>query len=826
MTTRTNPKSSLMLLLVAATLLLLAAPAARSAQLAPTPGEDDRSESPRFIVRGTTGTERLPLRATHVDAHVAGVIADVRVRQEYRNDGSVPIEAVYVFPASTRAAVNGLTMTIGSRVIRAQIKEKGAAREAYETARANGQSASLLEQQRPNVFQMNVANIMPGDVIEVELQYTELLVATEGVYEFVYPTVVGPRYVSPNEAGRTSAAAWNGAPRLPEGQLPQNTLDIAVQIAAGLPLSDVASPSHRVGVAFAASSDATVRLAPEERQGGNRDFVLHYRLAGARVAPGLLLYQGKDENFFLLMVQPPRRVVPEQLPPREYVFIVDVSGSMNGFPIEVSKTLLRDLISALRPQDRFNVLLFAGGSRVLSDTSLPGTPENLDRALRAINGENGGGGTELLPALRRALALPRTEGFSRSVVIATDGFVSVENEAFDVVRRNLGAANVFAFGIGTSVNRNLIEKLARAGQGEAFVVADPTAAPAAAERFRRYVSSPVLAGVHVDFGAFAVQDVAPAAIPDLFAERPLVVFGKWTGAPTGEIVVRGRGAQPFEARVPVGSVRARETNAALRELWARTRIATLSDEAGIGNKDAALEITRLGLAYSLLTEYTSFVAVDSLVRNTTGSSATVDQPVPLPQGVNEMALQGQAVAKLQSLGYVAGGVAQRAMAPATNMAAPPPPHPAAPGRAKGERAEERIDSVARPTEHKDDTSPADRLRGADSREQDKKRPASATRPASTSQPAPACLASLFAGQSFAPPAGTTITLTVSSTEEGDRVLLTNAGALDPAARRALEAALKSHAATLRACLGIRTGGLSTVHVTFGAHGTITGYRVE
>ncbi len=824
MTPRTGSKTA-WIALVAAVLLFLPLPG-RAVQAAPSPGEGedpDRTESPRFIVRGATGTERLPLRATHVDAHVAGVIADVRVRQEYRNDGSVPIEAVYVFPASTRAAVNGLTMTIGSRVIRAQIKEKGAAREAYETARANGQSASLLEQQRPNVFQMNVANIMPGDVIEVELQYTELLVATEGEYEFVYPTVVGPRYVSPNEAGRAANAAWNGAPRQREGELPQNTLDVAVQIAAGMPLSDVASPSHRVGVEFAASSDATVRLAPEERHGGNRDFVLRYRLAGARVAPGLLLYQGKDENFFLLMVQPPRRVVPDELPPREYVFIVDVSGSMNGFPIEVSKKLLRDLIGALRPQDRFNVLLFAGGSRVLSETSLPGTPQNVDRAIRAIDGENGGGGTELLPALRRALALPRTDGFSRSVVIATDGFVSVEDEAFDVVRRNLGAANVFAFGIGTSVNRNLIEKLARAGQGESFVVADPTAAAPAAERFRRYVSSPVLAGVHVDFGTFAVKDVEPAAIPDLFAERPLVVFGKWTGAPTGEIVVRGRGARPFEARVPVGSVRARETNAALRELWARTRIATLSDEAGVGNQDAAREITRLGLAYSLLTEYTSFVAIDSQVRNTNGSSHRVDQPVPLPQGVNEMALQSQEVQALKSLGYVGGSVAKRAMAPSANMAAPPPPPPppppsmpATPGRAKGERVEERTNVFSQATARKDDSVMTDRLRGADAREQDKKNP-----------PAPACLASLFAGQAFAPPAGTTLTLTVSPTSSGDQVQLTgaSAAALDPVARRALEAALKSDAATLRACLGARATGTITVHLTFGAHGSITGFRI-
>ncbi|MBW2124026.1 MAG: VWA domain-containing protein, partial [Deltaproteobacteria bacterium] len=409
------------LLIAAAFVLVAGGVCARS--------EEDfgKTLSPYFLVKSDDPeSDPLPLKSTSVRVDISGVIADVVVTQVYRNEGERPLEAIYVFPASTRAAVYGMRMTIGERTITAEIRERRAARRLYEQARNAGKSASLLEQKRPNVFQMRVANILPSDTVRVELSYTELLVSTGGVYEFVYPTVVGPRYSNVPAAGVSPGERWIENPYLHQGEPPPYTFGITVNLAAGLPIRDVTCSSHKVDIEYRDPGLATIELDGSERYGGNRDFLLKYRLAGRRIQTGLLLFEGEEENFFLLMVQPPKRVSPVEIPPREYIFIVDVSGSMHGFPLDISKKLLKDLIGSLRPADRFNVLLFAGGSSVLSERSVAATPENIRRAVDLIERQRGGGGTELLPALKRALSLPGTEGHSRNVVIATDGYVTVE----------------------------------------------------------------------------------------------------------------------------------------------------------------------------------------------------------------------------------------------------------------------------------------------------------------------------------------------------------------------------------------------------------------
>ena len=449
---------------------------------------DDKTLSPYFFVKSDDpSVDRLPLKATSAAVSISGVIADVKVTQMYKNEGSHALEAIYVFPASTRAAVYAMKMTIGERTINAKIKKRNEARQEYEQAKQQGKSASLLEQQRPNVFQMNVANIMPGDVVRVEMSYTELLVPTDKVYEFVYPTVVGPRYSNQPASDAPSPDKWIQNPYLHESEAPPYTFDINVNIAAGMPIQKLFCTSHKVDVHYHGNSTASIDLEPTEKAGGNRDYILKYQLAGEQVDSGLLLYQGAKENFFLLMLQPPKRVTLAQIPGREYIFIVDVSGSMHGFPLDISKNLLKDLIGNLRSEDRFNVVLFAGGSTVMSETSVAANSGNIARALNVINNQQGGGGTELLPALKRALALPKAEGFSRTIVIATDGYVSVEEEAFDLIRNNLDNANMFAFGIGSSVNRHLIEGMAHVGQGEPFLITKPEEASAKAEAFRKLI---------------------------------------------------------------------------------------------------------------------------------------------------------------------------------------------------------------------------------------------------------------------------------------------------------------------------------------------------
>ncbi|MGA1825971.1 MAG: VIT domain-containing protein [bacterium] len=649
-------------------LILFIANPALSAELTE---EGDKTLSPYFLVISEdSDIDQLPLKSTSASVNIAGVIADVVVSQVYKNEGEHTLEAIYVFPASTRAAVYGMIMTIGDRTIVAEIQKKEEARETYEKAKEEGKSASLLEQQRPNVFQMNVANIMPGDEIQVDLRYTELLVPTDSIYEFVYPTVVGPRYSNTPVAEATDSEKWVVNPYLHEGEAPSYTFDIHVDISAGLPIQQVLCDTHETNIQYEGKSFAVIRLDESERFGGNRDFILKYQLAGGAIESGLLLYEGEEENFFLLMVQPPEKVEQKDITPREYIFIVDVSGSMSGFPLEISKKLLKDLINNLSPEDRFNVLLFASSSAVMSEEgSLPATVENIQSALDLIDKQRGGGGTEILPALKRALALQRTEGMSRIIVAATDGYVSVEPEVFDLIRKSLGDANVFAFGIGSSVNRHIIEGMAHVGMGEPFVVTKQAEAAAQAEKFRRYIETPVLTQISVDFGEFGAYDIEPPSIPDVLAERPVICFGKWSGNPAGEIELTGfSGDEEYTKVFNVSDVQPSETNSALRYLWARHRIMILGDYNKLStDADIVNVITDLGLHYNLLTDYTSFVAVDTLVRNETGESTTVKQALPLPQGVSDYAVgtgsaSGSAV-RASSLYALSPGSASYASAP-------------------------------------------------------------------------------------------------------------------------------------------------------------------
>lgn len=623
----------------------------------PAPLDEDRTLSPYFFVRdGGAGTGCMPLESTRVEVRIAGVIAEVQIEQVYRNDADQEIEAVYLFPLSTRAAVHAMRMTIGDRTIEAAIRSRKQAREAYRQARAEGRTASLLEQHRPNVFQMRVANILPGDEIRVKISYTELLVPRDGVYRFVYPAVVGPRY-----AGHRDAETWVDNPYLPEGEEGEATFGLRAELRSGLPVASLTSPSHRVQVHWLDDRSARLELE-EDTSHANRDFVLRYRLAGDGIDQGLLLYPGGEESFFLLMMEPPVRIDPEDILPREYVFVLDVSGSMQGFPLDTAKELMRDLLQGLDERDFFNLLLFAGGNQVLSSHPLPATGDNIRRALELTDTQAGAGGTELLAALERALELPRPADTSRILVVISDGFVTVEARVFELIRERLADANLFTFGVGSSVNRHLIEGMARAGMGEPFVVSDQRRAPDAAARLRSYVAAPLLRDIRVRFEGIEAYDIEPPAVPDLFAERPIVVFGKYraknTRAPDGRVVIGGRAAgQELEGWVDLEDAVVSKDNAALRLLWARRRIQGLSDlDALSGDEDLGREITRLGLRYGLTTRHTSLVAIDTRVRADGKEIRTVRQPLPLPRGVGVGAVDGRRHGIRPRMGCVMGSL--------------------------------------------------------------------------------------------------------------------------------------------------------------------------
>ncbi len=593
-----------------------------------------------FIENGDPSIDRMPLKSTDVRVNISGVIAEVTVKQRYTNEGTRAINGKYIFPASSRAAVHGMRMIIGDTVITAKVRERETAQKEFDDAKKKGKTASLLKQHRPNVFSMNISNIMPKDTIDIELSYTELLVPTDMIYKFVYPTVVGPRYSGQPESEAPESDMWIKNPYLKENRQSKTLFNIEVKVSTSIPLQEVACVTHETDTVFETNSVAKIKLRDTEKHGNNRDYILRYRLSGQEVQSGLMVYRGEDENYFLLMVEPPERVTPVDIPPREYIFVVDVSGSMNGFPLNTAKRLLNDLIGGLSEKDSFNVILFAGSSKTFSYNSVSASEYNILKAIHFIEQARGGGSTQLLSALKQGFSLPGNENISRSIIVVTDGYIGAERNVFEFIGENLNNQNVFAFGIGSSVNRYLIEGIARSGQGEPFIVTRPDEAVSVASRFREYISSPVLTNISVKFLDFETYDVEPSSIPDLFASRPIIIFGKCRGCVNGLIEVKGRsGKGRYFKTFRLIQKEKSSDNKVLRYLWARKRISRLSDfNNDKNNPEARMEITNLGLTYNLLTKYTSFIAVHDKVRNNESDAKDVKQPLPLPKGVSNLAV--------------------------------------------------------------------------------------------------------------------------------------------------------------------------------------------
>jgi len=384
-------------------------------------------------------------------------------------------------------------------------------------------------------------------------------------------------------------------------------------------------------------------LADSETQAGNRDFILRFRLQGEQIVSGLMTYSKGAENYFLMMTEPPARVESKHIMNREYVFVVDVSGSMNGFPLDTTKQLMTKLLGTLKPTESFNILFFAGDASVLSPEPLTATPEHIQQALGMMSAYNGGGGTELINALTQAYAMPRKSDVARSLVVVTDGFVNAEADAYTLIANNLNSSNLFAFGIGSSVNRYLIETMAKAGAGEPFIVTSEQEVDAVSTRFRRYIEAPLLSNIAISGKEVEIYDLEPKNIPLMLAERPIVIFGKYRShSDQAALELNGQSADgAYQMTMPLAEAAQDHRAELLPILWARNRLMRLADRAGNAMESNRDEIIKLGLRYALLTPYTAFIAVDDVVANAEKQAQNVQQPLPLPQGVSEYALASQ-----------------------------------------------------------------------------------------------------------------------------------------------------------------------------------------
>jgi Ca-activated chloride channel homolog len=489
----------------------------------------------------------VPLKHTDVEATIVGPLCDVALRQEFHNTHSAPIEALYVFPLPEDAAVSALTLTIGDHVVKGDIRERDAARNDYEQARDAGQGAALLEQHRPNLFGVSVTNIQPDERVLVQLRFVLRLPFDDGGYEWVLPTTITPRYTPRSEAGHAPPAA----PLLPEGTRDGHTIAIRVTIDSGA-LSNVASPSHPITVEAGRAGRTTVALQ-HQAELPNRDFVLRYRASGPehRAAAYTVREQGQAGTLLLTLL-PQLDPAPETIVPRELLFVFDRSGSMGGEPIVAARNALRACLRGLNPSDVFNIFPFDHAVEQFRPASQPFTQESVDAADAYIATIESRGGTEILQALQQALAQPSDPERLRVIVFLTDGAVGDEERVLRELHHGLRDARVFAFGIGSAVNRYLLDKLAETGRGNVEYVYPGQDIEQAVLRFQNRAAFPLLTDIAVDWGGAAVTDAAPTVLPDLYAGQPVVLLARFASSGTTGVTLRGRTRQgPWQHTLPI-----------------------------------------------------------------------------------------------------------------------------------------------------------------------------------------------------------------------------------------------------------------------------------
>ncbi len=585
----------------------------------------------------------LPLKHTDVKGRVCGYIATVEVTQQFHNPFSEKIEAVYVFPLPQNAAVNEFIMVIGERRIRGIIRERQEAEQIYQEARRQGHVASLLTQERPNIFTQKVANIEPGKEIDVNIKYFNTLAYADGWYEFVFPMVVGPRF---NPPGSTDGVGAVGRGRhglsgqatevqyLKPHERSGHDIALAVEIDAGVKIEEIACASHAIRNSRDGSGRVRIRLSELDTI-PNKDFVLRFRVAGETVKSALVTHRDERGGFFTLMLYPPADLRHLKRAPMEMVFVLDCSGSMNGRPIAKAKEAVKRALRKLEPDDTFQVIRFSQNASHFGPRPVPTTPENVRRALAYVDSLEGSGGTMMIEGIKAALDFPHDPRRFRLVSFMTDGFIGNETEILGAIHQRLGESRIFSFGVGSSVNRYLLDRMAKLGKGAVAYLGLNDSGAEVVDRFYDCISHPAMTDVEIDWGGLEVSEVYPRRVPDLFVGRPIILTGRFAGQADTTIRIAGRlGELDKEIRIPARLNDEAATHPGIACVWARKRIEDLTNQSTYDtNPDLPGEIKQVALQYSLMSAYTAFIAVDSSRVTTGDHGVTVVVPVPVPDGV-------------------------------------------------------------------------------------------------------------------------------------------------------------------------------------------------
>lgn len=594
-----------------------------------------------------------PLQHTSVTANVSGYVARVTVKQVFQNPFKDKIEAVYTFPLSETGAVDDMKMRVGERTIKGTIKKREEAKEIYDNAKAHGQVAALLDQERPNIFTQSVANILPGNKIEVTLQYVDLLPYESGKYTFAFPTVVGPRFMPGTPVGKSGTgrlpdttavpdASKISPPVAPEGQRAGHDISIDVNIDAGVPITALQSKVHEVTVNQPNTQHAKISLANRNTI-PNKDFVLSWDVASEQIKSGYLTYKPSKaaDGYFTVMVMPPKRATPAQIQPKEMIFVIDCSGSQHGAPLDKAKETMRYIIDHMNKEDTFQIIAFSNDTRPMFAQPQKVSAEMKQKALAYINGLQANGGTWMAPAVEAVCKTPADNNRLRIVTFMTDGYIGNDFEVIGMIKKLRGKSRWFSFGTGSSVNRFLIDAMAKEGGGESEYVLLNSSGNEVGKKFYDRISSPVLTDIKLDFEGVSVKEVYPHAVSDVWAEKPLYIKGRYIKPGAGTISISGfSGGKPYSEKIKVNFPEDTSGSESIASVWARAKVDRLMSEdwqaaqSGSVNKELKDEIVKVALDHHIMTQYTSFVAVEEKTVTSGGVAKTVTVPVELPEGVS------------------------------------------------------------------------------------------------------------------------------------------------------------------------------------------------
>ncbi len=581
------------------------------------------------------GLGALVLEHSSVVAEIHAGLARVTLIQWFHNPFEESLEATYLFPLPSMAAVDRMDLTCGDRLIEGRVMERGAAREAYEQARQDGRKAALLEQERDNLFTQSIANLCPGEQVQITLQYVEQIQLEDGVYQLAFPMTPGPRFSPPWVEDRDRLDT-------PYTSTPANGVDITVYIDEGVPVQGLWSDSHEIAVREEGAWGAEVTTADEVIV-PDRDFVLSWTLEGEQPSVGVLTHRPYDDEPGTIAVtfEPPALGDGFVSRPRELLFVIDSSGSMGGWPYESARAAVLLALDEMGPSDTFNLVRFSGAATSLFDRPQPSTPATRERA-RAWLARFEGGGTNMDQGIIHSLTLPGNPDAMRLVLMLTDGYVGGEDTMFRTVQRYLGGARLFSLGVGSSVNRYLLEGLAEMGRGDViYHYGDKPLAEAVGEFYAR-IAHPSLSDIEIDWGGLVVSEQYPSKIPDLWAGQPLRVVARYEPGEDSEdgqidtvITVRGvLGTMPVAWELPLAVPAVDPRHEALDTLWARRKIRDLEwYPRGRSPEQVRQAVIDVALEHHLVSRYTSLVAIDDEPSPCGPSSLHVSVPNAAPAGV-------------------------------------------------------------------------------------------------------------------------------------------------------------------------------------------------